>query len=75
MRFIGRRREAPLSFNSSGELLSQGAHFNDDLRGLPTGDAAFIPKGIYRFHNHEEAAAHALKCLTERMAQIAARRV
>lgn len=37
---IGRRRTPPLSFASSGELLAQGARFNDDLRGLPTGDAA-----------------------------------
>ncbi len=41
MKIIGRRREAPLSFSASGELLAQGARFNDDLRGLPTGDAAF----------------------------------
>ncbi len=43
MKVIGRRRQAPLSFAASGELLAQGARFNDDLRGLPTGDAAFIP--------------------------------
>jgi hypothetical protein len=74
MRTVGRRREAPLSFSASGKLLAQGARFNDDLRGLPTGDAAFIPKGLYRFRTHEEAAAHALNCLVERMARIAARR-
>jgi len=74
MRTIGRRREAPLSFSASGELLAQGARFNDDLRGLPTGDAAYIPKGLYRFRTHEEAAAHAQKCLVERMARLAARR-
>ncbi|OGR93771.1 MAG: hypothetical protein A2V88_05070 [Elusimicrobia bacterium RBG_16_66_12] len=74
MRIIGRRREAPLSFSASGELLAQGARFNDDLRGLPTGDAAFIPKGLYHFRTHEEAAAHAQKFLVERMAKIAARR-
>lgn len=71
---IGRRRTPPLSFASSGELLAQGARFNDDLRGLPTGDASFIPKGLYRFRTHEDADAHALKHLAERMARIAARR-
>jgi hypothetical protein len=74
MRIIGRRQEAPLSFSASGELLAQGARFNDDLRGLPTGDAAFIPKGLYRFRTHEEASAHAQKCLVERIARIAAQR-
>lgn len=74
MKVIGRRVEAPLSFPASGELLAQGARFNDDLRGLPTGDAAYIPKGLYRFRTHEEADAHAQKCLADRMARIAARR-
>lgn len=74
MRIVGRRTEAPLSFSASGELLAQGARFNDDLRGLPTGDAAFIRKGLYRFRTHEEAAAQAQRFLVERMAQIAARR-
>ena len=74
MRIVGRRREAPLSFSASGELLAQGARFNDDLLGLPTGDAAFIPKGLYRFKTHEEAVAHAQKFLIERIARIAAQR-
>lgn len=74
MKVIGRRREAPLSFSASGELLAEGARFNDALRGLPTGDAAFIPKGLYRFKTHEDADAHAQKFLIERMAAIAARR-
>lgn len=54
--------------------MAQGARFNDDLRGLPTGDAAFIPKGLYRFRTHDEAAAQAQKFLVERMARIAAQR-
>lgn len=74
MRVIGRRVEAPLSFSASGELLAQGARFNDDLRGLPTGDAVYVRKGIYRFRTHEEADAHAQKCLAEFMARIAAQR-
>ena len=75
MRTVGRRQEAPLSFSASGELLTQGARFNDDLRGMPTGDAAYIPKGLYHFRTHEDAAAHAQKFLVERMAEIAARRL
>lgn len=74
MRIVGRRVEAPLSFSASGKLLAQGARFNDDLRGLPTGDATFIPKGLYRFGTHEEADAHAKKCLADRMARLAAQR-
>ena len=74
MRVIGRRREAPLSFSASGKLLEQGARFNDSLRGLPTGDAAHIPKGLYHFRTHEEADAHAQKCLADLMARLAARR-
>ena len=74
MRIVGRRKEAPLSFSASGELLAQGARFNDDLRGLPTGDTGFIPKGLYRFRTHEEASAHAQKFLIERMARIATQR-
>lgn len=74
MRVIGRRVEAPLSFSASGKLLAQGARFNDGLRGLPTGDEAYIPKGLYRFRTHEEADAHAQTCLAEFMARIAARR-
>jgi hypothetical protein len=74
MRTIGRRREMPLSFAASGELLAQGARFNDDLRGLPTGETAFIPKGLYRFRTHEEADAHAQDCLVRGMARVAARR-
>ena len=74
MRVIGRRLQAPLSFSASGKFLEQGARFNDDLRGLPTGDASFIPKGLYHFRTHEEADAHAQACLAELMARIAARR-
>ena len=54
--------------------MAQGARFNDDLRGLPTGDAAYIPKGLYRFRTHEEADAHAQKCLADLMARLSARR-
>jgi hypothetical protein len=74
MRIVGRRREAPLSYSASGELLAQGARFNEELSGLPTGKTALMPKGLYRFHTHEEAAAHAQKHLIEGMAKIAARR-
>lgn len=74
MKVIGRRVEAPLSFSASGKLLAQGARFNDDLRGLPMGDAAYIPKGLHRFRTHEEADAHAQKCLADLMARLAAQR-
>lgn len=74
MKVIGRRAEAPLSFSASGKLLAQGARFNDDLRGLPTGNAGCIPKGLHRFRTHEDADAHAQQCLADLMARLAARR-
>lgn len=74
MKVIGRRAEAPLSYSASGELLAQGARFNDDLRGFPTGDGGCIPKGLYRFRTHEDANAQAQKCLADFMARLAARR-
>lgn len=71
MRIIGHRKEQPISFSASAELLAEGARFNDEMHRLPTGKTAFIPKGIYRFHTHEEANRQQEECLVQGMAATA----
>ncbi len=63
MRTVGRRKIRPLSAKPSGELLKQGALFNDELHKLPTGTVLRMPKGVYRYRSHEEANAHWEACL------------
>ncbi len=74
MRTIGHRREPEISFSASAILLAEGAHFNDDIHRLPTGNRTFIPKGVYRFRSHEEANRFDLDCLAKGMAEIALER-
>lgn len=74
MRIIGHRKERPISFSASADLLAEGARFNDEIHRLPTGDSAFIPKGVLRFRTHEEANRHQLDCLVEGMARTARER-
>ena len=75
MRTIGHRKERPITFSASAELLAEGARFNDEIHRLPTGNFTFIPKGIFRFKNHEEANRQQLDNLVKGMAQIALERV
>ena len=74
MRTVGRRKEHPISFSASGELLAAGARFNDEMHKLPSGNTTFIPKGVYHFKTHAEANRHAETCLAEGMARIAVER-
>jgi hypothetical protein len=74
MRTIGHRKERPVGISASGELLAEGARFNDEIHRLPTGNTTFIPKGVYRFLTHAEANQHQLDCLVKGMAQIAKER-
>lgn len=74
MRTIGYRKEHPVSFCASGELLAEGARFNDELHRLPTGNTTFIPKGVYRFMTHQEANQHQFDCLVKGMALVARER-
>jgi hypothetical protein len=71
MRIIGSRKERPVSFSASGSLLAEGARFNDEIHGLPTGSVTFIPKGVRRVKAHEEANQDQLNRLIEGMARIA----
>jgi len=75
MRTIGHRKERPVSFSASAELLAEGARFNDEIHGLPTGNSTFIPKGVFRFKNHEEANRQQMDYLIAGMARIARERV
>ena len=75
MRTIGHRKERPVSFSASAELLAEGARFNDEIHGLPTGNSTFIPKGVFRFKNHEEANRQQMHYLIAGMARIARERV
>lgn len=71
MKTVGRRKEHPVSFSASAELLAEGARFNDGLHRLPGGGATFVPKGVYHFKTHEEANRHAETCLAQGMARMA----
>ena len=70
MRTIGRRKEHPITFSASAELLVEGARFNDEIHRLPTGNMTHIPKGLYRFKSFEEAKQHQQDCLVAGIARI-----
>jgi hypothetical protein len=74
MRIIGHRKEQPIAFSASAELLLQGARFNDEIHRLPTGQRSFIPKGVFRFASHAEANQQQQDCLAKGMAKIALER-
>lgn len=74
MRIIGHRKEHPISFSVSGELLAEGARFNDEIHRLPTGNLTLIPKGVYRFKTHEDANRHQMDCVVEVMVKTAMER-
>jgi hypothetical protein len=74
MKTVGHRREKPLSFWASAELLKEGARFNETLQHLPTGRTTFFPKGVYRYRTFEEANRHWLECVARGMAEFASRR-
>lgn len=75
MRIIGHRKERPITFSASAELLAEGARFNDEIHRLPTGNCTFIRKGVYRFKNHEEANRQQMDFLIKGMALIAQERL
>lgn len=52
-------------------MLAEGARFNDEIHGLPTGGKTFVRKGVYRFKSFDEANRHDLECLAVGMAQSA----
>ena len=68
MRTVGHRKEQALTFSASAKLLAEGAHFNDEIHRLPTGNTSFTPKGVYFFRT---ANRHQMRCLVEGMARVA----
>lgn len=70
MKTVGQRKQRAITFSASGELLAEGARFNDEIHRLPTGPATFIRKGITRFKTHEEANRQQQDALIRGMAQI-----
>ena len=74
MRIIGHRKERPITFSASALLLKEGARFNDEIHRLPTGNATFIPKGVFRFKSHEDANQQQLNWLIAGMAKVAMER-
>lgn len=71
MRIVGRRGECPIVFSASAELLAEGARFNEGFQELPMGRMTAIPRGVYRFHGHEDADLHSRDCLAARMVNVA----
>ena len=74
MRIIDHRKERPITFFASALLLEEGARFNDEIHRLPTGNATFIPKGVFRFKSHEDANQQQLNWLIAGMAKVAMER-
>ena len=72
MRHVGSRRERAIALQASGNLLIEGALFNEAVARLAP--STFVPKGIYRFRSHEAANRYAEDCLVRGMGLLAARR-
>jgi len=71
MRIVGRKSEPLPTSSASGEALMRAASFNEMMQSImPYGKIGCIPKGIYRFKNHEEANRQQEECLVRHMAKI-----
>ena len=71
MKRLGRRLEAPLVSQPSGELLKAGVRFSEALAAM--GTQTFIAKGLYHFASHEAANQHQLDCIARGLAARAMR--
>ena len=74
MHTVGHRKERPITFSASAELLAEGARFNEEIHRLPTGGSTFVRKGVYRFRSFEDADRHRAECLAQSMALVALQR-
>jgi len=70
MRQIGTRKERPVQALADAQALVAGAEFSMSIARL-AGASTFVPKGLYRFHSHEEAALRSESWLAAGMARIA----
>ena len=73
LRIIGRRKEYPITFSASADLLVEGARFNDDIHRMPTGKLTRIKKGVFFFKTHIEANQHQQDSVIECIVQAAMR--
>lgn len=71
MRTVGHRKERPITFSATTEMLLEGGRFNDEIHRLPSGSSSFVPKGVFRFKTHAEANQHQQDCLIAGMARLA----
>lgn len=74
MKTIGHRKQQPITFSASAELLAEGARFNDELHSLPTGNTTCVPKGVFCFKTHEDANRHWQACVVESVARTVSKR-
>jgi hypothetical protein len=73
MRTVGHRRERPLVMQGDGKLLAEGARFSEMISHLAV--STFIPKGVYRFHTHQDANRQQEDCLVTGLGRLVAERV
>lgn len=75
MRIVGNRKERPISFSASAELLLEGARFNDEIHRMPGGSITGFPKGVYLFKTHAEANRQQEECIIAGMVELARSRL
>lgn len=73
MRQVGTRSERPTQVHANGQALVAGAQFSMSIARL-SGGSTFVPKGLYRFRTHDDAAQQNADWLATGMARIAMER-
>lgn len=73
MRQVGTRKESSVQALADAKALVASAEFSMSI-GQLAGGSTFVPKGLYRFHTHEEAALKNEAWLAAGMALIALER-
>jgi hypothetical protein len=68
MKVIGNRKERDISFHASGKLLREGALFNTEIQKLQS--TFRFPRGVFRYHTHEEADRHMSDCVVDSMVAV-----
>ena len=70
MRQVGTRKETPVQTQADGSGLVACAEFSMSIAEL-AGGSTFVPKGLYKFQTHEEAALNDEAWLAAGMARLA----
>ena len=73
MRQVGTKKESKAQVLASGLAIAASAEFGMTISQL-AGGSLFVPKGLYRFKSHEEAALKDSNWLAQGMAKIAQER-